>query len=250
MMSTSLRTPQKRDQKRDQRRALLARASARRRSAGAAMFIVAVTLGLLAAMGVYGLAATAQDVRAAGYGRQAVQSQHAAALAVNLTASVLSPGNAQRIMNDMMLDSTLRDATVRKACTTAKPLTLTGTDGIRDRAAEACLMLTPTSMKPYAQDSTNMIAPTGYTIPFSDESFGKVQTFPNIRIELTNPIDWAAPAGFALSSGPGNPPPVFTQIRVTIFAEMRPAAVSGKLKPAESIAVGRGRLVVGPYLPL
>ena len=59
-------------------RAARARARARRRSAGAAMFIVAVTLGLLAAMGVYGLSATAYDIRAAGHGRAAAQVQHTA----------------------------------------------------------------------------------------------------------------------------------------------------------------------------
>ncbi|CAN5917725.1 hypothetical protein BH11MYX4_BH11MYX4_13540 [soil metagenome] len=53
-------------------RRALARARARRRNAGAVMFIVAVTLGLLAVMGVYGLSATSADIRSAGHMREAL----------------------------------------------------------------------------------------------------------------------------------------------------------------------------------
>ena len=53
------------------------RARARRQSEGAVMFIVAVTLGLLAAMGVYGLTATQADIKSAGHMREALQAQRA-----------------------------------------------------------------------------------------------------------------------------------------------------------------------------
>ncbi|MBX3234042.1 MAG: hypothetical protein KIT84_32970 [Labilithrix sp.] len=232
----------------------LRRARARRRAGGAALFIVAITLGLLAAMGAWSLAGTAQQVRAAGHGRQAAQGQHAAELAVTMTASMLTPRNARVVMNDMMADAAVRVSS-RVDCTTSKPLT-SGGSSIRDRVAEACLTLTPKSMKPYSEDPNNYPDPSTppdgynappYTIPFSNQSFGEVQSYANIRVELTNPIDWAAPAGYSVSSAAG-PPPVFTVIRATVFAEMRPAAVGGVMQPAHSIVVGRGRLVVGPYM--
>src|SRR4051812_10073630 len=74
------------------RSVVLARARARHESAGAAMFIVAVTLGLLAAVGVYGLSATAMDVRAAGHMRESAQAQSAAEHALLLTAESFTPG--------------------------------------------------------------------------------------------------------------------------------------------------------------
>ena len=78
--------------------------------------------------------------------------------------------------------------------------------------------------------------------PFSPQSFGDVASYPHIRVELTNPIDWDAPAGNAV----GQRAPIFTQVRTTVFVEMRPADTT---LPADTSAVGRGRLVVGPYLP-
>ena len=64
------------------------------------MFVVAVTLGLLAAMGVYGLSATAMDIRAAGHFRENAQAQSAAEHAIMLTAETFTPGTAGEIVRD------------------------------------------------------------------------------------------------------------------------------------------------------
>lgn len=230
-------------------RSVLSRARARRRSAGAALFIVAVTLGLLAAMGVYGLSATAYDVRAAGHGRQAAQGQHAAEGAIVMTSQVLDPRNAQVLVNRMRADVaslTIANADYQRTCKTAKPYN--ASDATANRDAQACLVLTPDTMKalvppPASWPTGGATAPSGaiVTTPFSPESFGEVPTFPHIRVELTNPIDWDAPAGNAV----GTRSPIFTQVRATVFVEMR----ADKDKPADTVAVGRGRLVVGPYMP-
>lgn len=225
---------------------VLSRARARRRSDGAAMFIVAVTLGLLAAMGVYGMTATAADVRASGHGRQAAQGQHAAELAIVMTSQLLEPGNAQVVVNRMRADKAFREsADGKQICRTARPVDSNDTQAIANRDAQACLVLTPTTMKGLAQDPASFpVDQTSPVVkaPFSPQSFGEVPTLPFIRVELTNPIDWDAPAGNAV----GRSAPIFTQVRATVFVEMRP---TDDTLPAESIASGRGRLVVGPYLP-
>ena len=63
---------------------LVRKAARRRTQRGAALFVVAVTLALLAAMGVYGLTATALDVRAAGHSREAMTGQNMAAHSLSL----------------------------------------------------------------------------------------------------------------------------------------------------------------------
>lgn len=221
--------------------ALLSRSRARRRSEGAAMFIVAVTLGLLAAMGVYGLTATAADVRAAGHERQAAQSQHAAELAIVMTSQILEPNNAQTVMNKLRAEGTARGTEV---CRSAIPYT--AADAALARDGMACLVLTPSTMGALAQNPASWPTATApVTVPFSPESFGEVPLYPNIRVELTNPIDWEAPSGNAV----GQRSPVFTQIRATVFVEMRPDPAKEPNATAETISVGRGRLVVGPYMP-
>jgi hypothetical protein len=214
---------------------LLARARSRRRSAGAAMFIVAITLGLLAAMGVYGLAATASDVRAAGHGRQAAQAQHAAELAIQTSAYVIQTANAQQVMRNVA-------ARVTPNCMTARPIgTLTG-DPDLNRYANGCWMMTNDSTNDTFHALAQSGAQWGEAVtapvmgPFSPQSFGEVPDYAHIRVELTNPVDWAPPPGFDQNF-------TFTQLRATVRVEMRP----GTTLPADSVATGRGRLVIGPY---
>ncbi len=223
-------------------RSSLRRARARRRSAGAAMFIVAITLGLLAAMGVYGLTATAYDVRAAGHGRAAAQAQHAAELAMVTSATLLRPENVGGLAGILT-----RGNFPAKPCKSAKPV-FAG-DQIQNAAAETCIPLSPDSnMRALAPVPGSWPTPSGgVTVPFTAQSFGEVPWHPFINVELTNPVTYPAPSGggYAISQGGGVQPPVFTSIRVTVYVEMRPDIGTR----ADSVVTGRGRLVVGPYTP-
>ena len=236
------------------KKAALRRAHVRRKSAGAAMFIVAVTLGLLAAMGVYGLAATASDVRAAGHVREAAQAQRAAELAIVEAASTIGPGTASTIVRAMQADSGFgarsnTSATGAYLCKSAKPPAATADLQAAARVAEACMVLTPKQMRLMAPDQNwNVSAFDSPTLPFSTTSFGEVPVQPYVRIELTNPIDWDVPAGYQIGGGSSARPPIFTQIRATVYLELRDN-VKQLTAPAQVIATGRGRLVVGPYTP-
>lgn len=213
------------------------RARRRRHEAGAAMFIVAITLGLLAAMGVYGLASTAYDVRAAGAGRAAAQGQHAAELAVVMTSQVLRPGNAQAIINRMQ-QSKSGTPTATEVCKSAKMIVSGDSD--QNRSAVACTVLTPDTVAPLALSPSTWPASSGtVSSPFSDKSFGDVPDAPKIRIELTNPVDYPAGAGYPQNF-------LFTSVRTTIYVEMRPTSSS---LPADFVSQGRGRIIVGPYSP-
>lgn len=238
-------------------RTALRRARLRRESAGAALFIVAVTLGLLAAMGLYGLSATAYDIRAAGHAREAVQVQHAAEQGIIMTAEALSPGTAGEVVRVMQADLSAGFVDSTRKCKTAKPPSATGYDHAASRVAEACLVVSPSDLSRIhpltasaTADSDPLIGKWKAPV-FTTESFGAVALHPFIRVELTNPIDWAAPAGFATSS-PYARPPIYTQIRASVMIELKPGSSRTDAldnNAAQAVAAGRGRLVVGPYTP-
>lgn len=204
-------------------RLLLARrrARARRRSAGAAMFIVAVTLGLLAVMGVYGLAATRADVRSAGHMREAVQGQKAGEHAMMMAAETFNPSNAYKLY---LMTSAGAGMGQSLNCRTSATFT-----GLTDRrAAEACLKLDPTEMQTLAMNLNPFVKPA-----FNTDSFGKVTNLPILQVEITNPIDITVPNNSTVK---------YVQVTATVFTEMRPAVGV----PAETVVVGRGRMTVGP----
>jgi hypothetical protein len=204
----------------------LRRARARSREAGAVMFIVVVTLGLLAAMGVYGLSAASADVRAAGHMREALQAQKAGEHALTMTAETLNPKTVGPLVAQM---STLgRTAN----CKTAGPLP-GGATSVPPGAA--CLRLTEVGMRAAA----GTVTPWNAVPAFAPDSFGAVKSVPTVSVELSNPFDVQRP-GFDATMR-------FTQVTATVFVDVRSTVDVGA--PAQSIVSGRGRLTVGPISP-
>lgn len=202
------------------------RSRARRDSAGAAMFIVAITLGLLAAMGLYGLSATAADIRAAGHLREATQGQSAGEHGLMSTAELLNPTTAAFLVSQMTAGAGPNSGQDTTGCRTANPFT--GITQYRD--AEACLRLDLPKMQTIANaNGTNLWPGT----PFSPTSFGPgAVNLPYTKVELTNPVDVLSPDGKS----------TFKRVTVTVFVEMKPGAAL----PAETVVAGRGSLTVGP----
>jgi hypothetical protein len=84
----------------DARRVEARRRSAKRaRSGGAVMFIVAMTIALIAAMGVYALNIAATEVKTAGYLRQNVQTHYLSEYGVLTAAERFAGGGAYDIVN-------------------------------------------------------------------------------------------------------------------------------------------------------
>lgn len=231
----------------------LTRARARRDSAGAAMFIVAITLALLAAMGVYGLSATAVDVRSAGHLRQSAQAQAAAEHALMLTADSFTPGTSAEIIRAMQSGRTTSNVDVQATnCKTANPFNIT--TNAEYRAAQACLAWNASEMARISSGVNRWRdgATGSYFEPsnantfstFSPQSFGDVPQRPFVRVEITNPVDVPPPPGTGL-----NDRFTFTQVTVTTFVDMKNATdlTTAKALPAESVVQGRGRITVGPY---
>jgi Tfp pilus assembly protein PilX len=224
-------------------RAVFARARARKTSDGAAMFIVAVTLGLLAAMGVYGLSATAVDVRSAGHLREAAQAQSAAEHALMLTADTFTPGTTGELIKAMQAGQTGAGVDIQATkCSTANPFNTT--TNAEYRAAQACLSWSVQEMERIARNVNPWTLDGTTNSTFTPQSYGLSVNKPFVRVEVTNPVDIPPPPGTGL-----NDRFTFTQVTVTTFVDMKNAAdvATAATMAAESISQGRGRLTVGPY---
>ncbi|HSO38769.1 MAG TPA: hypothetical protein VLT33_39840 [Labilithrix sp.] len=214
-------------------RRALARARARRRNAGAVMFIVAVTLGLLAVMGVYGLSATSADIRSAGHMREALQGQRAGEAALMMTAETFNPNVAQALVQQM----TDGVGQARDCVTAAQPYT----GNVAARYAEACIRLDPTRMTTIANTS-NPLNPWAVSVApaqpgFTQQSFGNVLNQPYISVEVTNPINTEVTSGNSQTVR-------YSQLTVTVLVQLK----SSPTLAAETAVAGRGRITVGPSL--
>jgi len=231
---------------RAQIRAAVRRSSRRRDEGGAVLFVVAVTLSMLAAMGVYGLSATALDTRGAGHNRQATVGQQLAMHEFMLTAETFSPKAAQGVINRMYAGTagTVKQATNggvggTSDCRTAAPYT-----GALDRCdAEACVVLTPEQLTNIANSLTN--APG---LEYQPDSLGTTDMNGNpypyiqeVRIEVTSPIEAALPPGYGDSNPNSLMKETFMMASVTVFSEVRKAG-----EPPITEVIGRGRIIAGP----
>src|ERR1700722_1759462 len=84
------------------------RARRRGRSAGATMFVVAMTRAVLVSVGVYALAASANEVRSSGNERQSTQTHYLAEYGIVGAAHELTSSRAQFLLGQMM-NTTYRD---------------------------------------------------------------------------------------------------------------------------------------------
>jgi hypothetical protein len=211
------------------------------------MFIVAVTLGLLAAMGVYGLSATAVDVRSAGHMREAAQGQSAAEHVIALTAETFTPGTTGELIRAMQSGTGGSGDVQSTKCSTANAFNTSTEPNSQYRAAQACLSWNLTEMENLNKGTpsdplnpwVNMTGTPGVDrSTFSADSFGENPDKAFIRVEVTDPVDIPPPPGTSL-----NDRYTFTQVTATVFVDMKLATAN----PADTSVQGRGRLTVGPY---
>jgi hypothetical protein len=228
------------------------------------IFIVAMTLALLAAMGLYGLTATSSNVQAAGHMRQAAQAQHASEFSMMAASETFTPGTSAALVR-IMMDPARRSSSTSNANNKCRSIIkVTGTDDAR--AGEACLILTEEEMScisgnqchtggtstavkvnpmlaagtPYCSGATELCPFFNKDDPAQpgSGSLGPIPDQPFLRIEVTNPVDVPPPPGSGL-----NDQYTFTQLTASVYVDMKPAFN----KPASTVMVARGRITVGPY---
>jgi hypothetical protein len=224
------------------------RARLRSRSAGATMFIVTVTLSLLAVMGVYGLTATSNDVKSSGHVRQRSQAAHAAEYAGVYATEMWDTQNADTIFNKMKDDwannTTFNVPNVSKPCWSAK-MRSNQTDVMRAKD-ELCFVIWVTGNNTIlTPDASKILSPAWKNNPFfGTDSIGSQlpgvrspQLNPFVKVEFTNPVDICR----------GNGQRKLQQFTVTTYAIVATpngAAPEQPLPPYDEIFKGRGLITV------
>lgn len=204
------------------------RSRARARSAGTIMFVVATTLALMAAMGVYAMVSTSQEIRVSGYMRQSTQAHYLTEMSLQATAGYVDQGSAALFVQMSKGGYNGAIDYRSKNCISSAPLASpTATD-----LAKACKRFVGAELQSKwcsASTCSGIVAPL---VP----GFGTAKQTAGLWAELTNFIPLAPPAGFDLNNRMQ-----FVKGTVTTGG-----IITTTLSSTSTPEYGRGRIVVGP----
>jgi hypothetical protein len=228
------------------RAVLIRRARRRAESAGAVMFIVAMTVAVLAAIGLFALSAASTEMRTSGYERQNAQTHYLSEYGVLGGAQEVSGTKAQLYVGLMVSKpdtgcvslpgvysppSGVTVGPLSKACRRMGSGELAGWLG----ASTA----TPTSW------ATQVLEP--YVSAAKPGSLGSAPLTGDFYVELTDPKQTAPPAGFDLKLGL-----CFVQLTVSSTGMTQPLLAAGGSPGemaqygGEGIEAARSRIIGGP----
>jgi hypothetical protein len=220
---------------------LLAKRRARRRrgQAGAVMFVVAMTMAVLASVGIYALAAAATEVRTAGNERQNTQTHYLAEYGIVGAAHEVTSSKAQWYLQQMI------------AAPDVCPLSLPGVPSTANILIRACRRIgsaelsatwntgAASALVPYA--GTSALLPS-----VAPGSLGPIMMQGDFYVELTEPTQANAPSRYGLDLHF-----CFIDLTVTSSGITKPLAPNGTDPvtsgfAGEGIEVQRARFVAGP----
>ena len=222
--------------------------SRRRHEAGAALFVVSMTISVLASVGIYALAAASNDVKTSGYERQNTQTHYLSMYGVLGTAHEITSTKAKFYLN-LMQDPRYRDkcpgslGSVPTAHPTLGNLTLMPDvmDCRRLPAGELSAVGTPWAV-PYV-DAYAGTAP--YQAGVTPGSFGPTTIQGDFFVELTEPVQANPPARYGLNLNF-----CFIEMTVSSSGTTRPTFPSNpnwtQTFGSEGIEVQRARILAGP----
>lgn len=202
------------------------RMARRARERGAVMFIVAMTLSIIAAMGMYALNVAATEVKTAGYVRQQSQSYYLSEYGVFASTQEVAGPKAQ-MYRDLMLK------TPDTNCTS-----LYGIPPGSGTLPQACRRVGAKELASQWSPPATLIAP--YVSNADADSRGSVgiPAFPDFYVELTDPAQKAPPSGYGMDQGL-----CFIQFTVAAVGII-PTAVGADI--TEGLQSSRARIVGGP----
>jgi hypothetical protein len=168
-----------------------ARTSRRRTEAGAVMFIVAMTMTVLASVGVYALAAASNEVRTSGNERQNTQTHYLSEYGVLGATHEMVSGKAQFYLGLMLSKPDNPCVALPGVPSTASPVTRACR---RLGSAELGQAWTATTITvPYGNGSTT----PAYQLGTAPGSFGPIPMYGDFFVELTEPLQAQAPARYS-----------------------------------------------------
>lgn len=209
------------------------RAGRRRRQDGAAMFIVAMTIAVLAAMGVYALAAAANEVQTSGNERRNTQTHYLASYGILGSAQTLSSTMAT-LYRQMMKNPATRD----NVC-----LSLAGVPTTAADPNKYCYRLEREQFQPgWAEPIVEPYTAAPYTPAVAPGSFGATPMDGYFFVEVTDPIELRPKrysdqcASMVTATSYGHTQPLFPSAPDSYTAQYG----------GESVEVQRARLMIMP----
>ncbi|MDP9033342.1 MAG: hypothetical protein M3O50_00920 [Myxococcota bacterium] len=213
------------------------RAEHRRGQAGAAMFVVAMTIAVLASVGVYALTSAATEIKTSGNERQNTQTHFMASYGIIGAAHELTATKAQWYLGVMLTPST----------TDTQCIALPNMPTNADAMVRACRRVGSAELS--GQWAGAVTVPYSASTPFGagvdPGSFGPTPMGGDFFVELTDPEQANAPARYALDLH-------FCFIRLTASA----GGITRPLFPgvtdqtgvygSEGVEMQRARFVAGP----
>jgi Tfp pilus assembly protein PilX len=208
-------------------RVLYARVRARRQQEGAILFVVAMTLALLGALGVYAMSGATSEIKTSGYERQATQSHYVSEYGTIAMLDAFSPANASYFDAQMLTSPSVSQC--RSAMPAGSPVT-----PVSQRCAKVPQEYFATAWK--ANGKVN-----GSADAFKNDSLTAASTatlVPRFTSEITEPITGGFQPGFDVNNGK-----CFRRYTITTFGQLSTAGETRTL----SREVGRARVTAGPF---
>jgi hypothetical protein len=224
-----------------------ARARRRARAGGAIMFIVAMTLAVIGAMGVYALNMASTEVKTAGYVRQQLQTQYLSEYGVAAAAQALN-------INPQMYATVIAN----QPDTGCFSLYQIATQATANAQAKACHRAGSTELGgqvvPLGTGPTTLLSP--FTSGGSDLTRGTIglPMFPDFFVEVTDPNPRQPPPGYASNA---SSPVCFEQVTASAIGLTPTTATSNAGDTfigtqagflSEGLEMARARIVFGPVM--
>jgi Tfp pilus assembly protein PilX len=238
-------------------RLLLAkRRSARRaESAGAVMFIVAMTMAVLAALGMFALRAASYEERTSGYERQNAQTHYLSEYGVLAASTEINATSAQAYLGFLQATTGVRDTN----CVSLAPkFTISGTVSSpsssslacrREGSAELSKGWSNTTLTP-SGNTQNVTVLDPWKATTTPGSLGNAPIDGDFFIEITDPIPMGLQANNASNLGR-----CFFEVTVTSVGITRPSVLAipqgqsytdTALFGSEGLESQRARFIIGP----
>lgn len=212
------------------------RAERRAHSDGGVVFIVAMTLAVLAAVGMYALRAASTELKTSGYERQNAQTHYMTEYGVLAAAQEVNASKAQLYLGLMTGAPDVRCISLAPA------MTVGGVPSSPTLMAKACRRMGAAELtKSWANVvNTPILTPIVGTTP---GSMGSAPITGDFFIELTDPAQATPPAGFDLRLGL-----CFMQMTVTSVGMTIPIITNNDTATfaGEGLETARARIIAGP----
>jgi hypothetical protein len=224
------------------------RAQRRKQSGGSVMFVIATTLALMASMGVYALASAGEELKVSGYMRQSAQAHYLTEMSMTSTSSFMD-SNADAVIRQAKGDLNQGGLDYRtKNCQSAVPPAA----GVSD-IAQACKRFTSAELtgtwkkggSATPEPMLPMFRPGGLTTGLGANQQAQFWA------ELTNFVPLAPPPGFDVNFRMKFVKATITTggILVTSVSTTDPNTNNVTTSTVgRTPEMGRGRVVVGPFL--